>query len=155
MLTIEKHTMKIKNNSKASMSKKLFKYELWVSWSRGEDLIRKTSRVVQKAAERGKRNLFLRLTSKNAEKIAQLMQEKPIFYKNELTALQEIFLEDDIAELIPKDFFKDPTAWIESQKNVVWLGEEEELPTGEHIGEIWFASYNISKVKTFELKNKK
>ncbi|TSC78878.1 MAG: hypothetical protein G01um101433_68 [Parcubacteria group bacterium Gr01-1014_33] len=57
-----------------------------------EELVRKLSRTVLHTAERGRRSLFERMTAANAQKIAELLKKKPLFYKNEKDAPREILL---------------------------------------------------------------
>ncbi|MBI5306208.1 hypothetical protein HZB04_01305 [Candidatus Wolfebacteria bacterium] len=81
-----------------------------------DSLIRKLSKTFLHAMERGRQSLFEKMTAVNAEKISKLMEEKPIFYENEENAFRKIFLDNEIANAFPDDFFENPTKWIESQK---------------------------------------
>ncbi|HEY4523261.1 MAG TPA: hypothetical protein VJK04_00085 [Candidatus Paceibacterota bacterium] len=115
-----------------------------------EELIRKTSKTVLHAAKKNRRSLFERLTVGNAEKLAQVMTKKPIFYENRETEPTRILLDDKIQGMFPSEFFENPTRWIESRK-IVKRGDEEvaDLPLGENIAELWDKSYDVTKVKQF------
>lgn len=65
-----------------------------------EDLVRKISRTVLHAAERKRRTLFERLTVNNAEKLARIMQEPPVFYEGKEETPRQILLDDKIANLL-------------------------------------------------------
>jgi len=116
-----------------------------------EELIRKTSRVVLHASERGRKSLFKTLTAKNADKIAEILKEKPIFYENKENAETKILLSPEIAQLMPPEFFENPTEWIEQQKNIERKYKHYTLPTGETIEELWREPYDVSKVKELNL----
>ena len=83
-----------------------------------QELVRRVSKTVLRSAERGRRGLFEKLTVKNAEKLARLLEERPVFYQNQEDAPREILLEADLAERLPAEFFDHPTQWIEQQPNV-------------------------------------
>jgi len=114
-----------------------------------EDLIRKLSRVVLHAAERKRKNLFEKLTAANADKIAELMKEKPIFYANRESSPQQLLLDPELGEAFPEEFYNNPTAWIESQKDIERGYKYSMLPSGENIEELWEEPYDVSKVKEF------
>lgn len=120
-----------------------------------EETTRKLSKTVLHAAERLRQSLFEKLTAANAERIAELLKEKPVFYENKAEAPRTILLDDEIAEYLPPEFFDDPTKWIESQENIKREHVLETLPTGETIEELWDKPYDISKVKEFSLIGKK
>ena len=119
-----------------------------------EDLVRKTSRVILHAAERDRGSLVKLMTAKNAEKMSQLLKEKPIFWENDENSEQRILLDPEIAELMPQKFFDNPTQWIEAQSNIERHYGEQVMPTGETIEELWDNPYDISKVKEFILTDK-
>ncbi len=114
-----------------------------------EDLVRRTSRTVLHAAERGRKTLFEKLTAENEGKIAELMQRKPVFYENKDDSPQEILLDPEIADLMPPEFFENPTEWIESQENIERGYDEpgKSIPKGREINELWEQPYDVSKVK--------
>ncbi|MFA6135787.1 MAG: hypothetical protein WC705_00250 [Candidatus Paceibacterota bacterium] len=114
-----------------------------------EELIRKVSKTVIHASEKGKRSLFERLTSDNAEKLEEVSKEEPILYENKEGAEQKILLDDEIAGLFPEDFFENPTEWIESQKPVE--RGHNMLPV-KSIEGLWEFPYDVSKVKQFTLE---
>lgn len=126
---------------------------------KNEELIKRLSKTVLRVAENDRRSLFEKMTSKNAEKIAELLKKKPIFYENKEDAPQQILLDVRIADLFPKEFFKNPTQWIESQKNIERFeinyrsSLSSSFPSGRKIDEIWDRSYDISKVKEFAVGN--
>jgi len=101
------------------------------------------------AAERGRKSLFEKLTAENEGRIAELMQQKPVFYENKDNSPQEILLDPEIAELMPPEFFKNPTEWIESQENIERGYDEpgKSIPKGREINELWEQPYDVSKVK--------
>ena len=116
-----------------------------------EELVRKTTRVVLKSAEKGRESLFYKLTSKNAERIAKLLKQKPIFWEKKETGETEILLDPEISDAMPIEFFENPTKWIEAQSNIDRMHNELLLPTGENIGELFSQPYDISKVKEFTI----
>lgn len=116
-----------------------------------QKLVHKVSKTVLHAAERGKQSLFETLTAKNADKLAKIMQGKPLFYEHDQTKPTSIMLDEEISGILPQDFFQDPTKWIEQQKGVS-RGDEAELPAGETIGELWGMPYDVTKVKEFSLR---
>ncbi len=70
--------------------------------------------------------------------------------KNDPTAEQRISLDDDISILLPDGFFEDPTGWVESQPNIERgyhseFAEDQHLPKGENIEELWNQPYDVSK----------
>lgn len=122
---------------------------------RGEfdpNLIRKLSKTTLHAAERGRRSLFEKLTAKNAEKIARIFEEKPIFYENKDDAPRKILLDGEISGSMPPEFFQNPTSWIESQHPVQRGHKQDEMPMGEKISELWDLPYDISKVRQFDFR---
>jgi len=119
-----------------------------------EELRRKLSRVVLKAAERGRQGLFELLTAENAEKIAKLLKKKPLLYENLETAPRQLLLDPDITNLLPDSFYENPTQWIESQPSIERGHREVDLPQGEKIDEFWEYPYDISIVKQFRLETK-
>lgn len=116
-----------------------------------EDTIRKLSKTVLHASEKNRQSLFQKLTIKNAERVAELIREKPIFFENKEGAPRQILLDPELADILPQEFFNDPTDWIESKPNITRGEENRELPTGEFIEELWYAPYDISKVKKFSV----
>lgn len=119
-----------------------------------QELVRRVSKTVLRSAERGRRGLFEKLTVKNAEKLARLLEERPVFYQNQEDAPREILLEAELAERLPAEFFDHPTQWIEQQPNVSRGYEKEDLlPTGETIEELWSMPYDVSKVKLIDLSD--
>lgn len=116
-----------------------------------EDTVRRASRVVNHVALRERRSLFECLTRKNAEAIARLMKQKPIFWENKKNIPDEIYLDQEVADLFPKEFFRNPTRWLERQPNIVRPNEEILLPDGETIEKLWDCPYDITKVKEFGL----
>jgi len=116
-----------------------------------EELVRKTSKVVLHAAEKGRTRLFDVLTYKNIEKINRILDKKPIFYENEQHAKTEILLSPELGETMPAEFFENPTQWIESQNNIERHYGDKSLPTGKNIKEMRYQSYDISKVKEFSV----
>lgn len=119
-----------------------------------QELVRRVSKTVLRSAERGRRGLFEKLTAKNAEKLARLLEERPVFYQNQEDAPREILLEAELAERLPAEFFDHPTQWIEQQPNVSRGYEKEDLlPTGETIEELWSMPYDVSKVKLIDLSD--
>lgn len=120
-----------------------------------DELVQRVSKTVLHASERGRRGLFERLTAKNADRVAKLMAEVPVFYQNKEDAPREILLEAELAERLPAEFFDHPTQWIEQQPNVSRGYEKEDLlPTGESIEELWSMPYDVSKVKLIDLSDK-
>lgn len=115
-----------------------------------EELIRRLSKTVLHASEKGRQSLFFRLTAENAERINQMLLEKPVFHENQEDAPREILLDDEIQGLMPEDFFQDPTGWLESQKNIE-REDKKQLPVGEAIDELFYAHYDVSRVKEFVL----
>lgn len=116
-----------------------------------EATVRKLSRTVVRAAQRGKEELFDKLTADNRERVDKLQKQKPIFYERDESAPTEVLLEPDIQKILPTEFFDNPTGWIESQDNIHRGHTEGELPTGDSVGELWGVPYDISKVKVFSL----
>ena len=116
-----------------------------------QELIHKLSKTVLHAAERGRRALFERMTKQNAEKIAQLMSEPPVFYQEAEDAPRHLLLEDEIAENLPPEFFANPTAWIEAQPNIERRHGPYVMPKGEALSELWDQPYDVTKVKEFAL----
>jgi hypothetical protein len=116
------------------------------------ELIHRLSKTTLHAAERGRRSLFEKLTAQNAERIAEMMKEKPQLWEQK-EGETKLLLDPEIAELMPQEFFDNPTAWIERQNNIERHHSSEFLPTGETIQELWHKSYDISKVKEFTLEN--
>lgn len=121
-----------------------------------QELVRRTSKAVLHSAERDRQSLFERLTAKNADRVAKLLEQAPIFYQDQADAPREILLEPETAERLPADFFDHPTRWIEQQQNV-GRGYEKEglLPTGKNIQELWNMPYDVSKVKLIDLPDGK
>jgi len=119
-----------------------------------EEIIRKASRVVLHAAEKGRRSLFEKLTAKNADRMARIAEQKPIFWENQQDAKTEILLQTEMGQAMPPEFFENPTKWIESQKNIERHYGKQTLPTGETIDELWEEPYDISKVKEFSIIGK-
>lgn len=132
-----------------------------------EDLIRRLSGTVLRSSRRKIRieqrdaagrirgretRLLERLTARNADRLAELVKNKPIFYENQEGTPQEILLDADIQDMVPPEFFKNPTAWIESQPDIDRGYKEEEMPSGETIEELRKYPYDFSKVKRFKLK---
>ena len=120
-----------------------------------EELIRKISKTALRSAERGRRSFFDKMTAENAGEMANLMEEKPIFYENKENIPQQILLDAEISDLFPEEFFKNPTQWIESQKNIERFDLDilKSFPSGRTINEVWNKPYDISKVKEFSLGN--
>ncbi len=118
------------------------------------ELVRRVSKTVLHASERDRRGLFDKLTAKNAHRMAKLMAEAPVFYKNKEDAPREILLDQELAARLPDDFFDHPTRWIEKQPNIT-RGYDQDcvLPTGEVIEELWHMPYDVSKVKMIDLSN--
>lgn len=112
-----------------------------------EELIRRVSKTALHAAEKGRRSLFEKVTAGHQETIDQAMEEKPVFYENK-EGKTEITLDPNIAELMPPEFFDNPTKWIESQK-MVKRGDENYLPELEHVRDLWDRPYDTTKVKSF------
>src|SRR3989344_1715248 len=124
-----------------------------VSPEQAHETLHRLSETVLHASERRRRALFERLTAANAEKVAQLLEQNPVFFENKADAPKQILLDPAMAELLPEEFFKNPTLWIESQKNIERVHEEDVLPTGETIKELWEEHYDVSKVKEFSVKS--
>lgn len=114
------------------------------------NIIRKLSRTTLHASQRRREKLFNAHTAGNSEKIKELSQEKPIFYKEGVESEQRIQVEPDFAKLLPQEFFDNPTQWIESQSNI-HRDDTAELPAGESIAELWGRAYDVSKVKRFSV----
>lgn len=94
------------------------------------------------------------MTAENAEKLARLLEERPVFYQNQEDAPREILLEAELSERLPAEFFDQPTQWIERQPNISRGYEKEDsLPTGETIEELWSMPYDVSKVKLIDLSD--
>ena len=125
--------------------------KLKIIFEPSKELVRKSSRVVLHAAEKHRKPLFERLTDKNADRIAQITKERPIFYEEKEGAETKIILDPEIADLMPPEFFENPTKWIESQPNIERKYKQGELPTGETIEELWQDPYDVSKVKEFSI----
>ncbi len=115
---------------------------------KSKETVRKASRVVLHAAVKDKKSLFETLTTENADRIARILQEKPIFFENKETPEPKIILDEKIAKALPPEFFENPTAWIESQQNIA---RGYEMPPGNTIEELWESPYDVSKVKEFEV----
>ncbi len=116
-----------------------------------EELIRKLSKTVLHAAEKGRVSLFTRLTAKSSAKIAKLMQNEPILFENQEKAPREILLDTEIAGAMPEEFFENPTGWLESRPNID-RSDRHALPDGTEISQLMQYPYDVSKVKEFELK---
>lgn len=114
----------------------------------------KLSKTALHVGERRRYFLFDVLTAKNAEKITKLLAKKPVFYQNKENLPQQLLLDPEIAELLPPEFFENPTKWIESQDNIKrGYDEDGALPTGDTIRELFRKPYDVSKVKMFNLKD--
>ena len=116
-----------------------------------EAVVRKLSKTVMHASQKNKGQLFDRLTSKNAEKITELSKGKPIFYEDKKDAPREVNIDDELASVLPTEFFDDPTGWIESQSNID-RGTKDGLPNDESINALWSFPYDMSKVKSFSVE---
>lgn len=115
-----------------------------------EEFVGKLSRTVLHAAEKDRRNLFNKLTAKNANLIAEAELEKPVFHKTEKGREPEIYLDEEIAVLLPKEFFENPTAWIENQADI-HRPNEDFMGEDKAIYDLWGEPYDTTKVKEFSL----
>ncbi|MFH1789492.1 MAG: hypothetical protein ABH832_00245 [bacterium] len=124
-----------------------------------EQALRRLSETVRSSALEGRKEVFDRLTSRNAHKIAEMSKEKPVFYENDPTAEQSSSIDDEIVDSLPDDFFTNPTEWIESRPNINRgydiFSRFENLPYGASIEELWEHPYDVSKVKIITLSNGK
>ena len=118
-----------------------------------QEIIRKVSKTVLHAAERGREGLFRRLTAANADKVATLLEEKPIFYENKEDSKPEILLDDELAATLSNDFFEDPTKWIESQQNIKrnYTSPMRQLNEADKIEDLFSQPYDVTKVKEFRV----
>jgi len=127
----------------------------WIIALAGSEQARRAQERAQRCSESSDavRVFFLQritaITETSREKIEPLLQQKPIFYKNEPNAEQKIEIDDEVMRLLPEDFFKDPTGWIESQPNI-GRGEEG-ISSIDSITQLFDVPYDASKVKEINL----
>lgn len=117
-----------------------------------DDVKRRYSEVALKASKKERVELFQSLVSTEAQE--KWNEAKPIFYQENRTAPTIIELDQSIQTLFPKEFYENPTHWIESQKNIERGRHSEKiLPSGTAIKELFFfVPYDRSKVKKFILQ---
>jgi len=125
-----------------------------------DQLRRQMSRVALELVARTKRRedanlppsqLLELLTAQHAAELAALLAEPPQFFNREEGTENHLLIDDEIRSHLPTAFFQDPTAWIESQLNIWREDEEDGLPTGRTMKELFAIPYDVSKVKQFTL----
>jgi len=117
--------------------------------------VRRLSNLAYWASKTGEQIPVENIYEETRVEIETLLKEQPIFYNEEKDVTQRIELEAEISKSMPKEFYDNPTRWIESQPNINRKYEEGYLPQGESIAEFQEMPYDISKVKIVTLPDKK
>lgn len=118
--------------------------------------VRTLSRKIQDiASSGGKKEEFMENLPESIEgRVRQLMETPPVFFEGDLSAETKTSLDKDIKDMLPEEFFADPTKWIESQEDVprrYTIGRKP-VANMKKIEELWERAYDTSRTKKILLE---
>ncbi len=128
-----------------------------------EDTGRRISRLILELAERHDRHiregkvlytespyaLLFRLTAGNADAMEALLDAEPLFFETHPEVPPVILLDEAVSSYFPKEFFDDPTSFIEGQVEVDRGAGR--IPRAETNRRLMDIAYDVTQVKSFNL----
>lgn len=116
-------------------------------------LSRKIHEVVSNGGD--KKDFMQNLPASVAERVRKLMETPPVLFEGNPVAESQISLDENIRNMLPEEFFTDPTGWIESKEDIPRRYTVGKNPVGnmKRMEELWERACDTSRTKKISLND--